>query len=233
MIAQASLYLIALILIMSVYIIWLHIRLARKNSYIESTIKHLAEIQKNWSIEELVRFFNEVRKSYHFSNIFSDKLFDEKPLNFLFENINDSKVFIHYTRERDDAISILSEGFRFTDSFYKTAVPVTADKLDLLVKHNGKKSYGDYLVVIVISSKIYNHYNAEIRTTRVPGVLVENVLTEVPPVKNENGDMIYLLPQKFIKGVINHFTGEIIKNPDHNPYYDSHKFRSIITELSA
>jgi hypothetical protein len=53
---------------------------------------------------------------------------------------------------------------------------------------------------------------------------VENILTERVPLKNENDDLIYQLSNRFVKGYINHQTGEIIRNPDYNPSYDTSAF---------
>ena len=55
-------------------------------------------------------------------------------------------------------------------------------------------------------------------------VSFENILTESAPLRNENGEPVYLLPNQFIKGYINHLTGEITKNPDYDPAYTSSAF---------
>ncbi|MBI5011042.1 MAG: hypothetical protein HZB98_15615, partial [Bacteroidia bacterium] len=52
----------------------------------------------------------------------------------------------------------------------------------------------------------------------------ENILTESAPLRNENGEPVYLLPHQFIKGYINHLTGEITKNPDYDPSFNSSVF---------
>jgi hypothetical protein len=145
-------------------------------------------------------------------------------MGFLLEDEKNSKIYIHYTKDEADARNIIREGFRFADSFYKTALPVTHDRLDLLIKHNGRKSFGNYMVIICISEKIFHHYSGELDKKGLKGVAVENVLTVAPPFRNENADIIYQLSNKFIKGYINHQTGEIISNPDYNPLYDSALF---------
>jgi hypothetical protein len=145
-------------------------------------------------------------------------------MGFLLEDEKNSKIYIHYTKEEADAGNIIREGFRFADSFYKTALPVTHDRLDLLIKHNGRKSFGDYMVIICISEKIFGHYSEELDKYGLKGFAVENVLTVAPPFRNENGDIIYQLSNKFVKGFINHLTGEIKPNPEYNPLYDSALF---------
>jgi len=206
------------------YIVFLHIQLAKKNIFIESTVNRLSGIEKNWSAEEMMRFLHEIRKISHYSSFFTDKLFEDKPLGFLLENHKNSKIYIHYTKEEGDAINILKEGFMFADSFYKTALPVSDDRLDLLIKHNGRKSFGDYTIILCMADRIFNHYSAELDKLGQKGYSVENVLTETPAFRNENADMVYCLSNRFVKGYINHQTGEVRPNPEFNPLYDSPAF---------
>lgn len=206
------------------YIIYLHIQLAKKNLFIETTVKRFSGIEKNWSSEELMKFLREVKKAGHYGSFFIEKLFDEKPLGFLLENQKDSRIYIHYTKEEADAKNILMQGFMFADSFYKTALPVFDDRLDLLIKHNGRKSFGDYMIIICLSDKLFDHYASEIDRKGLKEYSVENILTESPPFINENSDVIYQLSNKFIKGYINHQTGDITSNPDFNPTFNSDLF---------
>jgi hypothetical protein len=214
-----------------IYIIFLHIQLAKKNIFIESTIKRLSGIEKRWGSEEMMRFLHEIKEISHYSSFFTEKLFEEEPLGFLLENENDTRIFIHYTKEENDARNILKEGFRFADSFYKTALPVSGDRLDLLIKHNGRKSFGNYLIILCISDKIFDHYSSELAKNHLKGFSVENILTETPPYRNENADTVYQLPNMFVKGFINHPTGEITRNSDFNPSYDSPAFEKNLEHL--
>lgn len=212
------------ILLLIGYIIFLNIRLEKKNLFIESTVKRLAGIEQKWSPEEMMSFFQEIKKASHYRSFFTDKLFEAKPMGFLLEDEKSSKIYIHYTKEEEDASNIVREGFLFADSFYKTALQVTHDRLDLLIKHNGRKSFGDYIVIICISEKTFQHYSEELEKNNLKGFAVENVLTAVTPFRNENGDIIYRLSNRFVKGFINHHTGEIYSNPEYNPLYDSALF---------
>jgi hypothetical protein len=214
------------------YIIYLHIQLAKRNLYIESTINRLSEIEKNLSPEQMRQFLNEIRKTQRYSSFFTEKLFEEKPLHFLLGDAGDSRIFIHYTKEQVDADNIIKEGFRFADSFYKTALSVSRDRLDLLVKHNSRKSFGDYLIILCISDKIFNRYADLLEKHGLKTFAVENVLTEISPCRNENSDLIYLLPNKFVKGYINHQSGEITVNPEYNPVFDSPVFENNLQMLN-
>lgn len=215
------------------YIIFIHIQLAKKNIFIESTVKRLSGIEKAWSAEEMMKFLHEIKKVSHYSSFFTDKLFEDEPLGFLLENTKDSRTYIHYTKEEGDAFNIMKEGFRFVDSFYKTALPVSNDRLDLLIKHNGRKSFGDYLVVLSLSDKVFSHYSEQLDKFGIKGFSVENILTSANPIKNENADMVYLLSNRFVKGFINHQTGEITKNPEYNPGYDCPEFEKNLEMLKS
>jgi len=219
-----DIFLIVLIALLAGYIIYLHIRLVKKNMFIESTVKRLSGIEKSWTAEEMNRFLQEIRKVQHYSSFFNDKLFEEKTLGFLLENKKDARIYIHYTKEEAVARNIIKEGFRYADSFYKTALPVTNDRLDLLIKHNTRKSFGNYLMILCLSDRIVDYYSSELDKNGLKGVAVENILIETPPIRNDNGDTVYLLPGFYVKGFINHHTGEIMANTCFNPSYDSPEF---------
>lgn len=206
------------------YIVYLHIQLTKKNIFIESTVKRLSGIEKNRSMEEIKAFLQEIQNLNKFGSFFSDKLLDESTINFILENEKDLKIYMHYTKEEVDAISILNDGFKFTDSFYKTALPVSKDKLDLVIKHNRRKFFGVYLIIICISNDIVNYYTMELEKAGIRNFTFENILTEAPPFRNDNADLVYQLSHQFIKGYINHRTGEIVKNAGFDPWYNSEAF---------
>jgi hypothetical protein len=213
------------------YIVFLHMKMVRKNIFIESTLKKLTEIEKVWKVDELLNFQEDIKKMNYYSSYFNDKLLEDESLSFVFENASKSKIYIHYTKEEADVKSILSNGFRFVDSFYKTALPVFEDKLDLIMKHNSRKYFGDYMVLICISNKIIDSYSSELDKAGIKNYFIENILTEALPFKNENSDLVFLLPEQFIKGYINHKTGEIVKNPHFNPEYISPGFKVNIEKM--
>lgn len=206
------------------YIVFLHIQLAKKNIFIESTVRRLSGIEKSRSMDEMMAFLQEIQKLSQYSSFFTDKLLEESTLNFILENDKDLKIFIHYTKDEADANSILKDGFKFADSFYKTALSVSKDKLDLIIKHNRRKFFGEYLIIICISNDIVNYYSMELEKAGIKNYSFENILTETPPSKNDNSDLVYQLSSPFIKGYVNHRTGEIVKNPGFDPWYNSPGF---------
>jgi len=228
---KAELILLLIIAALLGYIIWLQIQLVKKNNFITTTVKRLSLIEESRSMEEMMSFLEELQKIAAYNSFFKDKFPDENSKNFILENENQNKIFMHYTKDEKDAQNIINNGFLFADSFYRTALPVTGDKLDFRVKHNSRKFFGDYIVIISIANDIVNHYTEEVKKAGISSFSFENMLTEKPPVKNENGDLIFSLPKQFIKGIINHRTGDIIKNPDFNPDYNSPAFEANIKSI--
>jgi hypothetical protein len=208
-----------------VYVIYLQLQLSKKNIFIETTVKRLSGIEKTRSMDEMVEFFRDMNKTGLHNHLIPDKFLEESTTNFILENDNKLKIYMHYTRDEADAQNILKTGFRFANSFYKTALPVTRDKLDMIIKHNSQKYYGHYLIIISISSETVNYFTEEIKKAGLKNLSYENILTEDIPLRNENGEPVYLLPNQFIKGYINHLTGEITKNPDYDPAFNSSAFK--------
>jgi hypothetical protein len=215
------------------YVIILHIQLAKKNIFIESTVKRLSGIEKSHSMDEMMAFLQEIQSLSQYSSFFTNKLLEEGTVNFILENDKDLKTYMHYTKEEADAKSILQEGFKFADSFYKTALPVTKDKLDMIIKHNSRKFFGEYLIIICISNDIVNYYSLELEKAGIKNYSFENILTETPPWRNDNSDLVYQLSSQFIKGYINHRTGEIVRNPGFDPLYNSPGFIKNIDLLKS
>jgi hypothetical protein len=228
-----SIVLLIVILALLGYIIFLHLQLTKKNIFIETTVKRLAGIGKNHSMEEMMSFLEEIAELSQYSSFFTDKLLEDSTLKFILESGKNMRSYIHYTKNESDARSILENGFRFADSFYKTALPVTKDKLDLKMKHNSRKLFGDYIIVICISADVANYYTSELEKAGIKNVSFENILTETLPSKDDNSDLIYQLSAQFIKGYVNHRTGVIIKNPGFDPLYDSPNFLRNISLLKS
>jgi hypothetical protein len=160
-----------------------------------------------------------------------DKFFEEPILNFIFEDQDRRKLYLHYTREQDVADQILQQGFHFRYSFYKTADRIIHDKLDLIYKHNRNKPYGTFIIVICIGIQVFNKYTQELKFLRHAEVSLEQILTEVPPFTDENGDLVFTLSNRFIKGYINYETGVIASNQAFDPDYDSDAFRNNLEKL--
>ena len=226
-----SIFYIILIAGLLGYIIFLHIQITKKNIFIETTVKRLSGIEKNGNMDEMMAFLLEIQRLSQYSSFFPDKLLEEKSIDFIFENDKEIRTYLHYTMEEADALSIINDGFKFAESFYKTAIPVTKDKLDIIMKHNSRKFFGEYLIIICIPNDIVNFYSMELEKAGISNLTFENILTSKPPLKNENADLVYQLSPQFIKGYVNHRTGYILKNQAYDPWHDSEAFMKNIDLL--
>jgi hypothetical protein len=225
--------LLIVITLLAGYIIFLHIQLVKKNILIESIARKVSGIERALKPDELKKFINELHNFNIRTSLTDDKLFEDKLLSFIIDNEANKRTYIHYTMDEKIALNILGEGFRFADSFYKTALPVSNDRLDLLIKHNNKKSYGDYIIVICIANDIVKFYSDEIENAGIKDYSYENILTETPPSRNENSEIIYLLPSQYIKGYINYRTGKVISNPVFDPAFTSPGFTENIKRIKT
>jgi hypothetical protein len=215
------------------YIVFLHVRLTKRNIFIESAVRRLSGIEKSRSMDEMMAYLQEILNHSPYSSFLKNRILKDSTIDFILENEKDFKIFLHYTKKEEDAKSILENGFKFVDSFYKTAVHVTKDKLDLVIKHNSRKYYGDYLILICISNDIVNFYSGELEKAGIMEHSFENILAEIPPWRNENSDLVYLLPNKFIKAYINYRSANVVKNQQFDPYYNSDLFMKNIYRLKT
>ncbi|HOP03791.1 MAG TPA: hypothetical protein PL017_04380 [Tenuifilaceae bacterium] len=219
-----------IILVLFAYIAFLHYQLNRKNIFIETLVEKYARSEKDWSKESLAEMLKKIQSSSPEVSVKPSKLFDEDVMKFIIGDEKKCNSFIHYTKEKEIAKKIISDGFKFVDTFYKTAEPITNDKLDLIYKHYLHKHYGNYVVIISISKQVYDKYLEEISKIKKV-VNVEQILSEKSPLLNENLDEVYLLPTQYVKGYIDAETGEITNNPNFDSNYDSLTFKKNLDAL--
>lgn len=101
--------------------------------------------------------------------------------------------FLHTTDTFEKALSICENGFMFK-KFDKTSVFV-CDSISLAYMLNIRKHYGDYTVIIQISTHISNYES------------ISNMEYD------EDGEEVFTLPPQYIKGYFNRVTSEIFANP--------------------
>lgn len=212
-----------IIIILLAYIGFLHYQLHKKNDFIESLVKRQLNIENTLSKEGLDDIIRKLKSLSNNTQAKQSKLFDKEIQDFILKDEENQVLFIHYTKDEDVVRRINQEGFRFADSFYKTAEAISNDKLDLVYKHNLRKNFGKYVVILAIDKSIYNFYLDAISNSNKV-ISVEQILSKKSPQLNENLDEVYLLPNQYVKGFINSETGEIIPNKDFNPSYDSPQF---------
>ncbi|PKP36442.1 MAG: hypothetical protein CVT98_07900, partial [Bacteroidetes bacterium HGW-Bacteroidetes-15] len=124
------------IIILLAYIGFLHYQLHRKNEFIESLVKRQLNIENALSKEGLEDIIKKLKGLSNDTQVKQSKLFDREIQDFILDNEQNQVLFIHYTKDEETVKRINQEGFRFADSFYKTAEAISNDKLDLVYKHN-------------------------------------------------------------------------------------------------
>lgn len=198
------------------YIVFIHVQLNKKNRLIEVMVEKLGKIEKDWDTNHVLTLLEKYRVQQSETFISHNRLFDEPVLKFIFSNEDDSKIFLHYTKDEITAKKISKEGLLFTDSFEKTVEQVINDSVDLNYKHNIRKYYGKYVVVICIPNEVYNHYNEELKLLDKTNSQPEKVLSDIPSFFNDNDDEVFTLSKSFIKGFINYETGLTTNNPEYS-----------------
>jgi Ca2+/Na+ antiporter len=223
---------IGLIIFLLLYILFLQYQIHRKNQRIENFLKKQQNIQNYIDREDLDQILTKL-KNFPFETFLKpSKLFEEEVLEFIFKEEEKEIIYVHYTKDLSVAQNISKEGFQFAESFYKTAELVINDKLDLIYKHNLRKQFGRYVIVLAIAKDVYNMYMESISMISVV-VNVEQVLSIKSSQLNDNEDEVYLLPHQFVKGFIDSETGEIFPNPTFSPNFSSPQFEENIRKLKG
>ncbi len=217
-----------IIIFLLAYIGFLQYQLYKKGLFTESLIQKMADFEKRLNADEISKMLREKSQAENSKKVTT--LLESSVQKFLLEDESRCKLFIHYTRDEEVAKNIFSQGFYFVDSFHKTAEAVTNDQISLIYKHYLHKNYGKFIIILSISKEVYNYYTEEIGKSKKV-VNVEQLLCEMPPCVNENDDEVYLLPSQFVKGYINLETGNTVRNPNYNPYYNSPAFNENIKRL--
>ena len=220
-----------LILLLIVYVIFLQFQLAKKNTLIKSIFKRINKPDSKLRKEDIVLYLENLQVTERSTAIAKDKFLDKKIQKFLFENETKTTLFLHYTGTKDVANKIIQNGFNFVNSFYKTAEYIYNDELYLVQRHHEHKQFGNYVIIICISKKTYNHYTKELNKLKTKNIAVEQLLTEKLPTLDENLEEVYILPQQFIKGYFNYTTGIIINNPTFNADYHSDIFTENLKKI--
>lgn len=220
-----------IIILLFIYIVYLHLQLSKKNFLIKTYLERNGLSNEEVEKGDVIRILEKLRKTEHNEKVTKDKMLDRKFSHFLFEDYDKIKLFLHYTAKESVAKKIIREGFKFVNSFYKTAENIYNDELFLIHRHHEHKQFGNFVIVICISKDIYNYYSEELSKIKAKNTAVEQLLTEQSPFTDENSDDTYLLPKQYIKGFFNYIEGTIVKNPEYNYSYRSPKFDENLKKL--
>jgi len=140
--------------------------------------------------------------------------------SFIYKKGEALKTFIHYTEDEEVAKYILKDGFKFQDSFHKTA-EFLDDEWNLdAYNHYRQKCYGDNIIIIKIPQIIYDNirgFYKELGLGRIPPI--ETLLSEKisETLDEDQQDLTHKLYPRFIKGYANYVKDIIVENPLFKP----------------
>jgi hypothetical protein len=127
--------------------------------------------------------------------------------NFINEFFSSSRVFIHHTNDIEIARKIISEGFLYAESFYKSTEELTSNEIDIIYKMQLYKYYGNYVIVICIPNLLFQQ-------TKKEDINWDNDILEEIGVSESycQNDFNYKLPSKYIKGYIDISNNQVVDN---------------------
>lgn len=220
-----------LILLLFAYVVYLQLQLTKKNNILKSVYEKIDKPNSKLNKDDIIRFLENIKNPDYSGVVTKDKFLDKKVSSFLFDNESEVNLFLHYTTSENVAETILRNGFKFVNSFYKTAEYIYNDELYLIHRHHEHKQFGAYVIVICISKELFRKYTSELNKIKSKNIAVEQLLTETPPSLDENAEEVYTLPKQFIKGYFNYTDGEIVRNPDFDANYNSDSFKNNLQKL--
>jgi len=213
---------IAIIVIITVIITLQYLKI-RKNKNLIKTLSAAFGLNEptNKNQDELVEKIIRI----HLNGESSKFKVHDKISNFILTQLNETKVYIHFTSKESIAQKILTEGFKYSESIYKTTQEVVNNSVDLTYKLQIYRPYGNYLIVICIQEKLFKFANSYINSDKQFS-LIDNVLS----IYNPNDDLEYTLPAKFIRGYIDMEKKTIIENKSFLNEVDPEIYKSRILE---
>jgi hypothetical protein len=151
--------------------------------------------------------------------------------------IPDNEEIINYTHRTDNedvAKNIVTNGLKFTESFYKTTDIVINNPVNLNYVSLLRKAYGKYVIVISFAKEVIKHYESILFKKLQSNIVeVQQILTETEPGLNEDNEEVFTLSRYFIKGYFNEETENVIYNPDFDPYFKSAVFITNIERMKS
>jgi hypothetical protein len=131
----------------------------------------------------------------------------EKISNYVQRNLDEYKVFIHFTSLKQNADCILKEGFKYSETIYKTSQEIINSSVDLTYKLQLYRPYGSFLILLCVPKQLVEIFN-QYKTANHSFSLLDNVLSELNP-KN---DLEYTLPPMFVRGYVDMDKNVITEN---------------------
>lgn len=124
-------------------------------------------------------------------------------------------TFLHNTKNEDDALKIMRDGFEFQSHIdYTTDVVSPKDPVTIKYFTIVRQAYGNFTIVIQIAKNIIEDYSNQLDNISHH---FSEILSIKPPYIGPEDDLIYCLAPHFVKGYINATTGKVYYNADFNP----------------
>jgi len=174
---------------------------------------------------EKLRFTKLVERIIFSRELYTSRASDEAVeliFNFIKDISDEARVFIHVTKEKEIAESILSEGFKYSDSLSKSSEEVTANIIDLKYKLQIYKNYGKYVIIICVPRKI-SQENIKKEVKMDKDIFVEYGISEY----NLSTDLSYKLPSKYIRAYIDTEKMKIVENELFKNDYETNSEKSV------
>jgi len=213
----SNLILILLILVLVIYILYLQYQLRKKDLHLDSLHEEFGSSKESDGSGEARSLKSASSGLAGGDTISHDPVAALKKI--LDRETERSVIYLHYTSSRNIADKILNEGFKFSDSFHKTAEQISKDLNDLDYKHQIRKYFGNYIIVLAVGKEIFRYYEKELSLFDVQSLSIEHMLSQ-KLLDEETGDEIYLLPGNFVLGYYDVQSGEFIRNPGFDPGLD-------------
>lgn len=203
---------------------YLHFTLAKKNILLKTCFEKIEKNNSKLDKKDIIQFLENIKNPDYKKTVTKDKILDQKISQFIFEDESEIKLFLHYTPSKKIADKIVQEGFKFSNSFYKTAEFIFNDKLYLVQRHHEHKQFGDYVIVICISRNTFEYYSDQLNSISNKDITVEQILSKEEDIRDDNNDPVYVLPHQFVKGYFNFREANIVLNKNFDFNYDSDIF---------
>lgn len=141
----------------------------------------------------------------------------------------DALTFLHNTKNKEVAESILNQGFRFNSHLdYSTDCVSAKDIVTVRYFTLTRQAYGRYTVIIQIGKEIIEYYSQILEHKKHH---FSELLSIKPPVLGTDDDFIYQLAPQFVRGFIDSTTADFFKNPKFNPVYRNDIFQDNLDRI--
>ena len=133
--------------------------------------------------------------------------------------LEDSMLFIHFTSQKLVAESIIQQGFKYSDSFYKTTQQISSFEIEFVYKFQLYREYGDFLMFFCIPETVFWLIQKNLWSPK------NDLLMELGiSLNNSDDELNYLLPPMFVLGYVDLKNQIFISNERYLEGFDINRF---------